>query len=151
MTRLWTAPAVVGVLAAVLTVWLVRAVGVLLGEGPGSAVVTVPSLWLLYAAGPAVLSAVPLVLLARAALSRLGRSVGVYAMLGLLGGAVVGVVQTGVLLASWPWELTSGLAWDLVGLPAVGGVVGGTVAGVVARRPSTRPVAHDAGPAVPDR
>ncbi|MCC2322886.1 hypothetical protein [Cellulomonas xiejunii] len=134
MTRHWTFPAVAGVAAAAVTVWLVRAVAVLVADGPSASAVTVPALWLLYAAGPAVLCAVPLVLLARGLLARLGRSVGVYTLIGLLGGAVVGVVQTGVLLSSWPWELAGGLLWDMVGLPTVGGVVGGLVAGLVARR-----------------
>ncbi|MBF0688783.1 MAG: hypothetical protein IR158_13590 [Cellulomonas sp.] len=133
MTRLWTLPAVAGVVAAALTVWLVRAVAVVVAQGPSVSAVTVPALWLLYAAGPAVLCAVPLVLLARALLTRLGRSVGVYALVGLVGGAVVGVVQAGVLLSSWPWDLGPGLLWDMVGLPTVGGTAGGLVAGLVAR------------------
>jgi len=134
VTRLWTAPGVVGVLAAVLTVWLLRAVPILVLDGVGAPLVTVPALWLLYAAGPAVLSAVPLVLLARTVLARAGRSVGVYAVLGLVGGLVVGVVQTAVLLSTWPWQQPAGLVWNLVGIPALGGLVGGVVAGVVRRR-----------------
>ncbi|GIG41499.1 hypothetical protein [Cellulomonas phragmiteti] len=140
MIRLWTAPAVAGVVAAVLTVWLVRAVGILLAQGPGSPVVTVPSLWLLYAAGPAVLCAVPLVVLARAVLARFGSSPGLYTALGLVGGAAVGTALTGVLLAAWPWQLGPALAWEMVGLPTVGGIVGGTVAGLVARRRDARDV-----------
>jgi len=138
MTRLWTVPAVAGVLVAALTVWLVRAVAVLVAQGPGVSAVTVPALWLLYAAGPAVLCAVPLVLLARGLLTRLGRSVAVYTLIGLVGGAVVGVVQAGVLLSSWPWDLGPGLLWDMVGLPTLGGTVGGLVAGLVARTRGAR-------------
>jgi hypothetical protein len=138
MTRLWTLPAVAGVAAAALTVWLVGAVAVLVAQGPSVSAVTVPALWLLYAAGPAVLCAVPLVLLARVLLARLGRSVGVHTLIGLVGGAVVGVVQTGVLLSAWPWDLDGGLLWDMVGLPTVGGAVGGLVAGLVARRRDPR-------------
>lgn len=133
MTRLWTAPAVAGVVAAVLTVWLLRAVQVLAAQGTGAIVVTGPSLLVLYAAGPAVLCAVPLVVLARAVLARTGRSLGVRAALGAVSGAIVGVVQTGVLLSSWPWEV-GGLAVELIGLPALGGLVGGVVAGLVRRR-----------------
>ncbi|MBD7919581.1 hypothetical protein H9657_15020 [Cellulomonas sp. Sa3CUA2] len=140
MTRLWTFPAVVGVAAAVLTVWLVRAVGILVAQGPSASVATVPSLGLLYAAGPAVLCAVPIVVLARALLARLGRSLAVYAVVGLAGGALVGVVQTWVLLSSWPWDLSSGLLGEMVGLPTLGGTVGGLVAGLVARRRDAREV-----------
>lgn len=134
MTRRWTAPAVAGVLAAVLTFWLVRAGGVLAAGGPGPEVLRVPSLAVLYAAGPAVLCAVPLVLLARATLARAGRSPGVYAVLGLVGGALVGVAQVGVLLGSWPWQLGAGLLGDMVGAPALGGLVGAVVAGLLAGR-----------------
>ncbi|QWC17034.1 hypothetical protein KKR89_05305 [Cellulomonas dongxiuzhuiae] len=138
MTRLWTFPAVAGVAAAVLTVWLVRAVGILVAQGPSASVVTVPSLGLLYTAGPAVLCAVPIVVLARALRAWLGRSAGVSTVVGLAGGALVGVVQTWVLLSSWPWDLSSGLLVEMVGLPALGGVVGGLVAGLVARRRDAR-------------
>ena len=145
MMRHWTAPAVLGVLAAVLTVWCLGAVEVLLTGGPGPDVLTVPALRLAYAAGPAVLCAVPLVVLARAVLPRAGGSPAVYALLGLVGGALVGVVQTGVLLSAWPWELSADAAGEMVGLPALGGLVGGVVAGVVrARRsPRDRTVARD--------
>lgn len=136
MTRLWTLPAVVGVLAAVLTVWLARAVQVLAVDGWGPTVLTAPTLLLLYAAGPAVLCAVPLVVLARAVLGRLGRALALYAALGVVGGALVGVVQTGVLLSSWPWQ-AGGVVDELIGLPALGGLVGGAVAGLVARRVDT--------------
>lgn len=134
MTRLWTRTGVVGVAAAVLTLWLARAVTVLLGQGLGPDVLVEPSLLLLYAAGPAVLCAVPLVLLARAVLPRAGRGVGVFLVLGLAGGALVGVVQAGVLLSAWPWGLPPGLLRELVGLPALSGAVGGLVAGLVDRR-----------------
>lgn len=133
MIRLWTAPAVVGVVVAVLTVWLVGAVRVLAADGWGSTVLGTPSLLLLYAAGPAVLCAVPLVLLGRAVLGRTGGSLVVRAVLGACGGALVGVVQTGVLLSAWPWEVGD-LVDDLIGLPALGGLVGGITAGLVRRR-----------------
>ncbi|ADG73982.1 conserved hypothetical protein [Cellulomonas flavigena DSM 20109] len=145
MTRLWTVPAVAGVVAAVLTVWLVRACQVLAADGWGATVVTAPTLLLVYAAGPAVLCAVPLVLIARTVLGRAGRSLPVHAGLGLLCGLLVGVVQTGVLLSSWPWQV-GGVADELIGLPALGGLVGGVVAGLVARRldASERPGRPDA-------
>ncbi len=134
MVRLWTAPGVAGVLAALVTMWVVRALPVLLVGGPGVPVVTVPALWLLYAAGPALLCAVPIVLLSRAVLARAGGSVPVYAVLGVVAGLLVGVVQTWVLLSVWPWQVDAVLAWNLVGIPVVGGAVGGLVAGVVRRR-----------------
>lgn len=133
MTRHWTAPAVLGVAAAVLTVWLARAAQVLAVDGPGPLVVTAPSLLLLYAAGPAVLCAVPLVVLTRAVLGRLGRSLLIRAALGAVSGAVVGVVQTGVLLSAWPWE-AGAVADELIGLPTLAGLVGGVVAWLVRER-----------------
>ncbi|UZN04464.1 hypothetical protein [Cellulomonas sp. S1-8] len=138
MTRHWTAPAVVGVVVAVLTVWLVRAVSVLVADGPGAGVVTEPTVWLVYAAGPAVLCAVPLVVLARAVLPRAGGSLAVYAVLGLVGGLLIGVVQTWVLTSAWPWQSSAGVVHDLVTLPAIGGLVGGAAAGVVRRRRDAR-------------
>ncbi|MCC2334524.1 hypothetical protein [Cellulomonas wangsupingiae] len=141
MMRHWTAPAVLGVLAAVLTVWCLGVLEVLLTDGLGSAALTVPALRLVYAAGPAVLCAVPLVVITRAVLPRAGGSPGVYALLGLVGGALVGVAQTGVLLSAWPWELSAAAAREMVGLPALGGLVGGVVAGVVRARRSPRDLA----------
>ncbi|MBO0901500.1 hypothetical protein J1G42_16285 [Cellulomonas sp. zg-ZUI222] len=135
MIRHWTAPAVVGVVVAVVTAWVVRAAAFLLVDGPGQAL-TGSATWLLYAAGPAVLCAVPLVVLARAVLGRFGPGPGVYAGLGLVGGALVGVVQTGVLLSAWPWQAGSA-AWDLIGLPALAGLVGGLAAGAVRARRGT--------------
>jgi len=132
--RHWTAPGVAGVLAAVLTACLVRAVPIVLHDGFGASVVTVPGLWLLYAAGPAVLCAVPLVVLSRAVLARTAGSVGVYAALGVVGGLVVGVVQTWVLLSTWPWQQPGDVVWNLVAIPVLGGLVGGVVAGLVRRR-----------------
>ncbi|SFK51816.1 hypothetical protein [Cellulomonas sp. KH9] len=141
MIRHWTAPAVVGVVVAVVTAWVVRAVGFVLVDGIGVEALTGSATWLLYAAGPAVLCAVPLVVLARAVLGRFGPRPGVYAGLGLVGGALVGVVQTGVLLSAWPWQVGSA-GWDLIGLPAVAGLVGGLAAGAVrARRGTDAPAA----------
>lgn len=134
MTRRWTTPGVLGVLAAVVTVWVLRAALVLAADGPGGPALTRPTLLLVYAAGPALLCAVPIVLVARAALARTGPRVAVHGAVGLLGGALVGVVQTRVLLSTWPWLLDAGPRVELVVLPAVGGLVGGLVAGLVRRR-----------------
>lgn len=142
MTRHWTRAGVTGVLAAVLTLWLASAARVLVEQGPSGAVLVEPSLLLLYAAGPAVLCAVPLVLLARAVLPRTGRRPWAFVALGLVGGLVVGVAQTWVLLSQAPWDLPPRLLRDLVGLPGLAGTVGGLVAGIVDRR---RSVEHTAG------
>lgn len=133
MTRRWTAPGVLGVLAAVVTVWVLRAALVLAVDGPGAPALTRPSLLLVYAAGPALLCAVPIALVARAALARTGPAVLGYGAVGLLGGALVGVVQPLVLLSTWPWLLGTGPLVELVVLPAVGGLVGGLTAGLVRR------------------
>jgi len=114
---------------------------VLLAHGLVLDVVRVPSLTLLHAAGPALLCAVPLVLLARTVLPRVGRGTAALAVFGLVSGVLVGVVQSAVLLAAWPWQLEPPLAWELIGLPATGGLVGGVVAAlVVASRADARPV-----------
>lgn len=134
MTRLWTRTGVAGVLAAVLTLWLVQAARLLVDRAPFRSVLAEPSLLLLYAAGPAVLCAVPLVLLSRAVLPRTGRQPWAFVLLGLVGGLVVGAVQTAVLLSQAPWDLPPRLLRDLVGLPALAGAVGGVVAGLVDRR-----------------
>ncbi|KSW21533.1 hypothetical protein [Cellulomonas sp. B6] len=138
MTRRWTAPGVLAVLAAAVTVWLVRAVTLVTVDGFTVDAVTAPLRLLLYAAGPAVLCAVPVVLLARAAFARGGQGVAVHAGVGLAAGLLVGVVQTGVLLSTWPWLLDPGPRFELVVLPALGGLVGGVVAGLVKRRRARR-------------
>lgn len=143
MTRHWTRTAVTGVLAAVLTLWLVTAARLLVDQEPVGAVLVEPSLVLLYAAGPAVLCAVPLVLLARAVLSRAGRRSWVFVVLGLVGGLVVGVVQTWVLLSQGPWDLPPRLLRDLVGLPGLAGAVGGAVAAAVDRPRDVQDAATD--------
>lgn len=131
MTRRWTAPAALGVVAAAVAVWLVRALAVLLAQGSLLDVLRVPSLTLLYAAGPALLCAVPLVLLARVVLPRVGRGTAALAAFGLAAGVLVGVAQCAVLLGTWPWLLAPPVAWELIGLPATGGLVGGLVASLV--------------------
>lgn len=140
MTRRWTAPGVLGVLAAAVTVWLARGLLLVAADGPSVDALTAGARLLVFAAGPAVLCAVPLVLVARAVLARTGPGVGVYALLGLLGGVTVGVVQTAVLLSAWPWELDGGPRVELLGLPALGGLVGGVVAGLVRRAQDARDV-----------
>lgn len=143
MTRLWTPTGVAGVLAAVITAWLVPAARLLAAAGPDRAVLVDPSLRLLYAAGPAVLCAVPLVVLARAVLSRTGRRPWAFVVLGLVGGLLVGVVQAAVLLSQAPWELSPPLLRDLVGVPALAGAVGGVVAGAVDRGRDVQGAADD--------